>query len=49
MFMASDIMLEDVELYSAFKICKRLGALAMVHAENGHLIEQVRAIVVWAV
>ena len=34
-------MLDDSELYNAFKRCKDLGALAMVHAENGHLIEQV--------
>ena len=42
MFMAFDIMLDDRELYSAFRVCKKLGALAMVHAENGHMIEQVR-------
>lgn len=34
-------MLDDSQLYAAFRKCKELGALAMVHAENGHLIEQV--------
>jgi dihydropyrimidinase len=34
-------MLDDSELYAAFKRCKELGALAMVHAENGHLIAEV--------
>lgn len=40
MFMAyKDVfMLEDKELYAAFTRCKELGALPMVHAENGHLI-----------
>lgn len=33
-------MLDDSELYEAFKRCKELGALAMVHAENGHLIAE---------
>ncbi|KAL4225735.1 hypothetical protein ACF0H5_016424 [Mactra antiquata] len=33
-------MLDDSELYAAFKRCKDLGALAMVHAENGHLIAE---------
>lgn len=41
MFMAFDIMLDDKELYGSFRRCKELGALAMVHAENGHLIEKV--------
>lgn len=31
-------MLEDDELYETFSHCRDLGALAMVHAENGHLI-----------
>lgn len=31
-------MLDDSELYASFRKCKQLGALAMVHAENGHLI-----------
>ncbi|XP_052799951.1 dihydropyrimidinase-like isoform X3 [Mya arenaria] len=33
-------MLDDSELYNSFKRCKELGAMAMVHAENGHLIAQ---------
>ena len=35
-------MLDDSQLYASFKKCKELGALAMVHAENGHLIAEVR-------
>ena len=35
-------MLDDSELYCAFRRCKELGALAMVHAENGHLIDKVQ-------
>ncbi|XP_008210684.1 dihydropyrimidinase isoform X2 [Nasonia vitripennis] len=31
-------MLRDPELIEAFKVCKSLGAVAMVHAENGDLI-----------
>ncbi|XP_076450647.1 dihydropyrimidinase-like [Babylonia areolata] len=40
MFMAyKDVfMLEDPELYSSFRKCKELGAVPMVHAENGHMI-----------
>ncbi|XP_032874785.1 dihydropyrimidinase isoform X1 [Amblyraja radiata] len=40
MFMAyKDVfMLQDDELYPAFCQCKKLGAIAQVHAENGHLI-----------
>lgn len=34
-------MLEDNELYEVFKRCRELGALGMVHAENGHLIAEV--------
>lgn len=43
MFMAySDwYMLRDPELIQVFKMCKSLGAIAMVHAENGDLIEEV--------
>lgn len=35
-------MLRDPELIEAFKVCKSLGAVAMVHAENGDLIYEVR-------
>lgn len=40
MFMAYKgvFQLGDSELYSAFKRCKELGALAQVHAENGDVI-----------
>lgn len=43
MFMAfrNAYMLDDSELYAAFYRCKELGALAMVHAENGRLIDLV--------
>lgn len=34
-------MLNDDELYESFKRIKELGALGMVHAENGHLIAEV--------
>ncbi|KAG2465192.1 DPYS Dihydropyrimidinase, partial [Polypterus senegalus] len=42
MFMAyKDVfMLQDHELYLAFCHCKDLGAVAQVHAENGHLIAE---------
>lgn len=33
-------MLDDSQLYASFRKCKELGALAMVHAENGHLIAE---------
>lgn len=36
-------MLNDDELYESFKRIKELGALGMVHAENGHLIAEVRS------
>ena len=35
------MMLEDADVYHTFKKCKELGAVAMVHAENGHLIAEV--------
>ncbi|XP_011493950.1 PREDICTED: dihydropyrimidinase isoform X2 [Ceratosolen solmsi marchali] len=31
-------MLRDPELIEAFKVCKSLGAVAMIHAENGDII-----------
>ncbi|KAK9890255.1 hypothetical protein WA026_010365 [Henosepilachna vigintioctopunctata] len=40
MFMAYSFMLNDAELYSAFEACRKLGALPMVHAENGHIISK---------
>ncbi|KAF8572069.1 hypothetical protein P879_01181 [Paragonimus westermani] len=36
---ADSLMLEDDEAFGVFKRCKELGALAMVHAENGKLIK----------
>lgn len=44
MFMAyRDLfMLRDPELIETFKTCKELGAIAMVHAENGDIIAEVR-------
>lgn len=33
-------MLRDPELIDAFKTCKELGAIAMVHAENGDIIAE---------
>lgn len=43
MFMAyrDVLMLRDPELIEAFKACKELGAVAMVHAENGDIIAEV--------
>ncbi|XP_026472109.1 dihydropyrimidinase-like [Ctenocephalides felis] len=42
MFMAykDAFMLNDSELYSTFERCKELGALAMVHAENGSVVAE---------
>ncbi|XP_015431783.1 PREDICTED: dihydropyrimidinase isoform X1 [Dufourea novaeangliae] len=42
MFMAyaGMFMLRDPELIEAFKVCKLLGAIAMVHAENGDIITE---------
>lgn len=42
MFMAYKdmFMLHDNELYESFKRCGELGALAMVHAENGEIIDE---------
>ena len=43
MFMAYQdmFMLRDPELIETFKACKEIGAIAMVHAENGDLIAEV--------
>ena len=35
------LMLNDTECYKMFKKCRELGAIAMVHAENGSLIAEV--------
>ncbi|XP_032681236.1 dihydropyrimidinase isoform X6 [Odontomachus brunneus] len=42
MFMAyrDMLMIRDPELIEAFKACKELGAVAMVHAENGDIIAE---------
>ena len=32
--------LNDEELFNAFKQCKKVGALAQVHAENGDLVHE---------
>ncbi len=43
MFMAYKdvLMLKDCELYQAMHICKSIGAVARVHAENGELVHEV--------
>lgn len=38
-------MLDDGEMLEVFKKAKELKAIAQVHAENGHVIDQVRNIV----
>lgn len=45
MFMAykDKYMLDDSQLYSAIDACKELGAVPMVHAENGDIIDQVKS------
>lgn len=44
MFMAyKDLfMLKDAELIEAFSMCRTMGAVAMVHAENGDIIAAVK-------
>ncbi|KAK6635826.1 hypothetical protein RUM44_001080 [Polyplax serrata] len=38
-FMAyKDLMLSDSQLFELFETCRKIGALAMVHAENGQVI-----------
>lgn len=43
MFMAYKgvFMLDDTDLYNTFEACKDLGAIPMVHAENGDIVYQV--------
>ena len=44
MFMAykDTWQLNDTDLLHAFKSCKKLRAIAQVHAENGDIIKEVR-------
>lgn len=35
-------MIDDQEMYHVLETCKELGAVAMVHAENGTIIKEVR-------
>lgn len=34
-------MINDEEMYHCLEACKELGAVAMVHAENGTIIKEV--------
>lgn len=45
MFMAykDQYMLDDSQLYSSVNACKELGAVPMIHAENGAIIDQVKS------
>ena len=38
------VMVDDTSLYHIFKKCTQLGALAMVHAENGNFIDEVKTL-----
>jgi len=42
MYMAykDQLMVEDSDMYEVFLKCKELGALPLVHAENGHVIDK---------
>lgn len=40
MFMAYSWMLNDSQLYTIFEHCKKIGAIAQVHAENGSIIQK---------
>ena len=35
-------MLDDTDLYNMFRECKHIGAIAMVHVENGSVIAEVK-------
>lgn len=37
-------MLNDADIYNTFETCKDLGAIPMVHAENGDIVFEVRII-----
>lgn len=37
-FMTNVFMLSDSELYSLFETCKKVGAVPLIHAENGAII-----------
>ena len=37
------LMIEDDEMFASFKRCAELGALPMVHAENGHIVAELQA------
>ena len=36
-------MLNDDDMYSSFRRCSELGALPLVHAENGDIVAQLQA------
>lgn len=40
MYLCDQHQLNDSELYDLFTLCKDLGALPVVHAENGHIISK---------
>lgn len=42
LLLSDGLRLNDSELLAVFEACKRLGALAMVHAENGEVIEHLQ-------
>lgn len=37
-FMTNYFMLSDGDIYSVFEACKKLGAVPLIHAENGAII-----------